>query len=353
MNDKFDLDKEIVKLVSETEVLPESIKIKTQSAYEEIRSMNKHNKKATTKKWMVAASLLAATIIIVQTPLFADIKALFFGGNYSGVEAAINNGELQKLEGIDCKSNGIMLEVTDALIDPTIIHLRLRLTAESPELLKKLKDNKQTTQFVEQFNIIDDKGRVIQEVREDGVYTPPFINDKGEEVYLLSSSSEQVNTANIDKGEVVIDLIFNSSTGNYTDIKGVTLQSNQLMRTEGDWKLNIVFPSEMLNVTGATYQVTTPNNLIEVESAIAMKTGIKIDFIIKAPVDENVIFSTITTANGQVFTSGRTGGMESTPDGESISLTFEALETDLGDTFTLSIPTLTGTNEQITLTKTH
>lgn len=326
MNDNFDLDKEIVKIVNSTEVLPESVKRKTQSAYEEIRAMNNYNKKTTKKKWMVAASLLATMIITVQTPLFADIKALFFGGNYSGVEVAINNGELQKLEGIVCKSSGITLEVTNALIDPTIIHLKLRLTADSPELLK---DTKSMTQFVEQFNILDDQGSVMP----------------------LSSYSEQVNTANLDKGELVIDLILNSSSGDYENIKSITLQTNQLMNITGDWKLNIAFPSEMLNGIEATYQVMTPNSLIEVKRAIAMKTGIKIDFIIKAPVDENVIFSTITTNNGQVFTSGRAGSMESTPNGDFVSLTFEALEADLGDTFTLSVPTLTGTNEQITLTK--
>ena len=145
-------------------------------------------------------------------------------------------------------------------------------------------------------------------------------------------------------------MILNSSEGNYKDIKGLILQSNQLNNFSGSWVLNVTFPSEMTETQETTYEVSKPNSQIELTSAIAMKTGVKIDCIIKVPVDENVVNGKIVGEDGTVFTTGRAGWMESTSKGERVVLTFEALEEELGDRFTLYIPTRDG-EESITLTK--
>lgn len=133
--------------------------------------------------------------------------------------------------------------------------------------------------------------------------------------------------------------------------KGLTLQSNKFNNIEGDWLLDVTFPSEMTEIRETIYEVASPNDQIELTSAVAMKTGTKIDCIIKAPVDENVITAKIIGEDGTVFTTGRAGWMESTPNGERVVLTFEALEEDLGDSFTVQFPTLSGRDESITLTK--
>lgn len=351
MKDDFKLEQKVEEIVNKDEVLPESVKAKTQLAYKEIKSMSIHTKKTQKKKWVVAASLIAASAISLQSPLLADIRELFFGGNYKGVESAIKNGQLQSLEGIVSESNGIKLEVIGGLVDPTIIHLRLKLTAEDPELLKNFEYNQHTIQFIDQFNVTDDQGRIIQRIEEEGVYIPPFINEQGEKIHLLSSSSEQVNTRKLDQGEIEIDMIFNSSEGNYGDIKGLTLQSNQLNKFEGDWTLEVPFTSKMIEAKGVVYEVTAPNDQIAITSAITMKTGLKIDCIVKVPVDENVINSKIVGEDGTTFTTGRAGAMENTPQGERVVLTFEVLEEELGESFTLQIPTLEGIEECITLTK--
>lgn len=351
MENNFDLDNKIKEIVNKNETLPESVKVKTQLAYKEIMSMSMNKKKRNKKKWLVAVSLLAVSAMALQTPLLAGIKELFFGGSYKGVESAIEKGHLQSLEGIVSESNGISIEVIGGLIDPTIIQLRLRLTAEDPKLLQKFKYDQRTKRFVDQFNITDDQGRIIQEIHEEGVYSPPFINEQGETVHLSSSSAEQVNTHKLAEGEIEIDMILNSSEGNYKDIKGLILQSNQLNKFKGNWVLDVAFPSEMTETYETIYEVSTPNDQIEMTSAVAMKTGIKIDFIIKAPVDESVIYGKIVGENGTVFTTGRAGWMEGTPKGERVILTFEALEEDLGDSFTLQIPTLEGKEESVTLTK--
>ncbi|MFQ9696791.1 MAG: hypothetical protein ACLRY5_08175, partial [Zhenhengia sp.] len=205
-------------------------------------------------------------------------------------------------------------------------------------------------QFVDQFNITDDQGRVIQEIHDEGVYAPSHINEQGKEVHLLSSSTEQVSTNKLNEGEIQIDMILNSSEGNYKDIKGLILQSNQLNNFSGSWVLNVTFPSEMTETQETTYEVSKPNSQIELTSAIAMKTGVKIDCIIKVPVDENVVNGKIVGEDGTVFTTGRAGWMESRSKGERVVLTFEALEEELGDRFTLYIPTRDG-EESITLTK--
>ena len=350
MRNDFELDEKIKEEVNQIELLPETIKVKTQLAYEEIKSMKKPNKNLTTKKWAVAASLLVATGLALQTPLLADIKAFLFGGNYAGVESALEKGAMQPFEGIISESNGIQLEVVGGFIDPTIIHLKIELTAKDPVLLEGYKYTQHTIGFADQFNIKDDQGRTLQEIDEEGVHVPPFINEKGEKVYLTSTSAENVNAHYLKEGKIEIDMIFNSSSGNYGDIKALTLQSNQLNNFEGDWSVEIPFASQESEVPQAIYDVAIPNSQIEITSAVAITSGIKIDCIVKAPIDEkNVIQSLLVGANGDVFTTGRTVWMEEVPEGHRVVVTFDVLASEIGDRFTLQIPTLDQTSESIVL----
>ncbi|MGL4797797.1 MAG: hypothetical protein ACRCWY_00160, partial [Cellulosilyticaceae bacterium] len=345
------LDSNIKEHVNQTEVLPESVKRKTQLAYEEIKSMKKSNKKRSTKKWAVAASLVVAGALCLQTPLMADIKELLFGGNFAGVESALASGAMQPFEGIISESNGIQLEVVGGFIDPTIIHLKVVLTAEDPTLFQDFKYEQHSKRFVDQFNMKDGQGRILQEIHDEGVYMPPFINEQGEKIYLTSTSTENVNTYALKEGKIEVDMIFNSSAGNYGDIQELTLQSNQLNAFTGDWTVTIPLASETPALPSATYEVTTPNSHIQITSAVAITSGIKIDCIITAPIDEDVIHSTLVGENGDVFTTGRPGWMETVPEGHRVALTFDVLASELGDSFTLQIPTLNQTTETVVLSK--
>ncbi|MGL4736930.1 MAG: hypothetical protein ACRCW2_05690 [Cellulosilyticaceae bacterium] len=339
MKSQHDLDTYIQSFITQDEPLPESVKAKTQSAYEEILSMNRKRKKSNTKKWFIAAGLVAASVLTLQTPLMATIKERLFGGSYQGVESALTQGAMQYFDGIISESNGITLEAVGGFIDPTIIHLQLHLTAKDPALLKGFKYTQHSPRFVDQFNITDDQGRMLQEIDEEG-----------ESIHFISTSTESVDTRAISQGEVLIDLVLNSSAGNFGDIKGLTLQSTQLATFSGDWQLEIAFPEEDTPTAHATYELTTPNTLFTLTSAEAIKTGLKIDMIVKAPVDENVIHAVLISESGDTFTTGRAGWMESVAEGQRVVLTFEGLADEVGDSFTLQIPTLQG-DDSLTFNK--
>lgn len=92
IDDKIDLDKEIIKIISRIEVLLEWIKIKRWSEYRETRLISKYSEKVVKKNWIGAASILNVRVIGIWTLLLADIKTLLCGENHMSIEAEGNNG---------------------------------------------------------------------------------------------------------------------------------------------------------------------------------------------------------------------------------------------------------------------
>lgn len=348
------LEQAIKNWVNQEEEIPESVKQKTIVAYEEIRAMSREkNRKSKYKKqrrWTVAAvGLLLVGVISIQPPVLAGIKKVLFGGYYTGVQSAIDKGYLQEIKGVVSESNGIQLEIIGGLIDPTIIHLRLKVSAEDPKQLKGFKYNSQhKVPFVDQFTLIDDQGRVIQQVNEEGSYTIPVKGEDGKEIWLLSSTTEEVDLSRRDEGEVYIDMIWNSSEGNYKGIKGVTLQSQKLGSLKGDWELEVDFGEEVAADEGSGYEVIKGDERLQIVEARLYRTGLKLEFITTLAIDESIISNTkVVTQTGAVYTSDRAGWMEQTEQGEKVILTFGILEEELGEQFAIKVEGFEGLEVQL------
>lgn len=352
MSQDKELELKIKKWANQEEELPESIKKKTALAYEEIRAMGRKSKHRNKKKWSaVAAGILLIGVISIQPPVLAGIKKVLFGGDYVGVQLAIDKGELQEIEGAVSESNGIKLEVIGGLIDPTVIHLRLKLSTENPKLLKNFRYNPQHSwRFIDQFTIIDDQGRIIQSINEEGSYSEPIRSETDGEIWMLSSSVEEVDSSKKEQGEIYIDMILNSSEGNYKEIKGITLQTHKLGKFEGDWSLKVNFNEDMNADEGINYQVVEAHEAIQIVDATLYRTGLKVDFITSLAIDESVISKAqIINETGQVYTSDRTGWMEQVEGGEKVVLTFGILAEDLGENFSFKIDGFEGGEVKFTL----
>lgn len=354
MSTDRELDEKIAKLLSQVGEIPESIKIKKEQAYKEIRTMSKVNKKMNKKKrWIIAASVIVvAGALVFQTPILADFVGELFGGHYKGVQSAVDEGYIQETTGLVSESNGIKLELLKVVKDPTVIQLSYRLSADDITRLRNFKYDKGLGNSLDQFNITDDQGRIIQAMdEEDGLYTEPFIDENGKEQWLLSSRSQDVRE-DLENGRVYFDIILDSSQGNFDDIKGLSIQTNKIGNLEGNWSLDVIFDEQMVQVSKVEYETSISNDKIEILSAEALPTGLKVDFLVKAPMDESIISKAkVIDSKGNSYSVARTGWMETTEEGEHVELTYDILENQLGDEFKFIIEDVNGEDEAVTLIK--
>lgn len=350
MSTDKELDQKIAQLLNGEEAIPNSIKIKKEQAYKEIREMSKQSKKVSNKKkWMVAASAVVVGALTMGTPIFAEFAEKLFGGSYSGVQSAVNEGYIQETTGIESESNGIKLELLNVVKDPTIIQLSYRLSSEDPKVLKGFKYDRGKGNALDQFTIIDDKGRVLQAIDEEGTYTVPFIDEKGEKQWLVSSVSQDVRE-DLEHGQVYFDILLSSTQGNYDDIQGLSIQTNKIGNLEGDWQLDVVFDEQMVQVSKVQYEAREVNDKIEILSAEALPTGLKIDFLVKVPIDESIVSNAkVVDRKGNSFSAERGGWMENTEEGERVILTYDVLESELQDEFEFMVEDIDGQTETITL----
>lgn len=352
MSTDKELEQKIIQLLNREEAIPNSIKIKKEQAYKEIRQMSKQsNKRRNKKKWMVAASAVVVGALTLGTPIFADFAERLFGGSYSGVQSAIDQGYIQKTTGIVSESNGIKLELLKVVKDPTIIQLSYRLSAEDKTLLKGFKYDKGKRDALDQFTIIDDKERVLQTVDEEGAYTVPFIGEKGEKQWLISSGSQDVRE-DLENGQVYFDIILNSSQANYDDIRSLSIQTNKIGNLAGEWALEVVFDEQMVQVSKVQYEASQANDKIEILSAQALPTGLKVDFLVKVPINESIVSNAkVVDSKGNTFSADRGGWMENTEEGERVILTYEVLESELQGKFEFVVEDIDGQTESITLVR--
>lgn len=315
--------------------------------------MSTANKKANRKKkWIIAASVVVVSALAFQTPVFAEFLEELFGGHYKGVQSAVDEGYIQETTGLVSESNGIKLELLKVVKDPTVIQFSYRLSSDDVKGLRNFKYDKGPGNSLDQFNIIDDQGRIIQAIDEGGEsYTEPFIDENGKKQWLLSSGSQDVRE-DLERGQVYFDIILNSSQGNYDDIKGSSIQTNKIGNLEGNWSLDVVFDEQMVQVPKVGYEVSTPNDKIEILSAQGLPTGLKVDFLVKAPIDESIISKAkVIDSKGNSYSADRAGWMETTEEGELVELTYDVLEKQLGDEFKFVVEDVNGKDEGVTLIK--
>lgn len=350
------IDDEIKNLLNKEESIPMSIRNKKEDAFNIIRDMGskdmKNKRNLFGKKNIAVATVVIVGGITLTSPVLANLKDLIFNGRYKGVQTAIDNGYEQNIEGAYSESNGIKIEVVKAVVDPTMINLKFKVSSEDIKSIKKFK-YVENGPSINAFNITDDKGRVIQFYDDkEGIGTKPIIDENGKEVWLLSGMDESVDIKDIDNGNVYFDIILNSSEGNLGEIKSLNLQTNKISNLKGYWKLDIKLDKSMTNNDMVNYIATVSNDNVEVLEAKSMATGIKVKFIVNTPIDESIISKVkLVNEDGIEYRTDRPGWMESENGKDIVEITFEASKFDNLDEFDFVIEDLNGKDEVIKLIK--
>lgn len=349
------IDDEIKNLLNKEESIPISIRNKKEDAFNIIRDMERKDMKSKkslfSKKNIVIATAVIVGGITLTSPILANVKDLIFNGRYKGVQTAMDNGYEQNVEGVYSESNGIRLEVIKAVVDPTMINLKFKISSEDINKIKKFKYSEKGPS-INIFNITDDKGRVIQFYDEEGTGSKPIIDENGKELRLLTASDESVDVNDKSNGIVYFDIMLNSAEGNFEGIKSLNLQTNKIGNLKGDWKLDVKFDEVMANNDVVNYITTESNDNVEVLEAKGMATGIKVKFRVNVPIDESIMLKVkLVDEDGVEYRTDRPGWMEVDNGKDIVEITFEATRFDNLDKFDFVIEDLNGKDEVIELNK--
>ncbi|MGL4849037.1 MAG: DUF4179 domain-containing protein [Clostridium sp.] len=349
------MDDEIKDLLNKEEVVPMSVKNKKEEAFNIIRVMERKDMKKKSlfnKKSVAIAAAVVIGSITLSSPILAEVKELIFNGRYKGVQTAISNGYEQNIEGVYSESNGIRLEVINAVADPTMIKLKFKLSSED---IKKIKEFEYVEKeaSINTFNIKDDKERVLQFYdKNEGRGGKPVIDEKGKEVWLISGGDEAVDVTDIDNGNIFFEIMLASSEGNLKEIKELNLQTNEIANLTGNWNLNIKLDEAMVNSEVVNYVVDKENDIVEVIEAKGMATGLKVKFRINIPVDETIISQVkLVDKKGTEYRSERIANMGIVDGKDIVEMTFEASKFENLDKFDLVVEDLNGKDEVVKLIK--
>lgn len=348
------VDNELKNLLNENNKIPESIKLKKESAFAEIRKtvINKEavrEKSYMKKKKVGLVAAVLAGVLLVGTPIVAAVRGVLLDGKYQGIQKAVEKGYVQNVEGVFAEDKGIKMELTNVVSDPTAISLRFKISAENKNDIKKLGLDSDTKGRVA-FNIIDDKGRVIEGYDpEEGSYTVPIKGENEEDIWLTSGGDNSVDTSNISNGEIYYDYMINSTEGNLKDIKGLSIEVVKLGKLKGNWKMNVDFTEEMMATNVVTYEATEKNDKVEVIEAKQMATGLMVTFAVKPGLDENIILYTkIEDMQGNRYSTERAASMEVLEDGrDKVVMTFDISKFNSLEEFYLVVENFEGVDQKV------
>lgn len=333
-------NKSLYDLFNEDDKIPDSIRAKKENSFNEIRKMEndkKMNNGFSIKKKLIASIAVFLLILGIGTPIAAHMKWRFLDGRDKGVQEAIDNNYDQNLDGVFAKSNGVTLELTNVITDPTVIALRFKITSEENINKIGLDTNKKCNIA---FNIIDDRERVIQGYDNiEGIYSGKVESESGEIIRLSSGGSESLDMSNADEDILYYDYMITSTEGNLKDIKGLTIETDSIGELVGEWKLQVEFDKEITGSTNREYDVVKTSEKIEVIQAKQMATGLLVKFIVKGDVDENIVAKTkIEDSEGNLYGTNRAATLGTLNDGNNeVEMIFETSKFNVLERFNLVI----------------
>ncbi len=348
-----DLDKLIKENINKEESIPQSIKNKKEDAFNIIRDMEKENMN-TKKKYINKKSAAARAIVVIGglsfgKPVIAGINKVLFEGRYSGVQSAIENGYEQKVEGVFSEYDGIKLEVVDLIADPTMINIKFKLSAKDVNKLKEFKNPEiENKSIMNHFTITDDKGRLLQGYGEDGLMSPPLIDENGKEIWWISSGDEDIDISKLNENEVYFNCMLNSSQALLGDVKGLRIQTDAISNLEGNWDLKVDFEEFITNNKTVNYKVKEKSDIVEIKEAKGYATGIQIEMMVNKPINESVVSDAkLVDKDGKEYRSERSGWMENIDGKEYVSLTFDISQFENLNEFDFEIDGLEGSKVKL------
>lgn len=344
----IDFNKKIEKKLKKDIEIPKVVLDKANIAFEEIRSSKeeKSNKSKSFKKPLIAAmsGICIFSLIAFSSPVMAAINSFF---SDIGIKKATNNGYVQTLPESAVKDNGVAINVDDIVADKTKIAISFTLNFEDASKLKKIND------IGLGLNIKDDKGRYLIEDLEEGPYT-----------LLLSGTNWNTDTSNKDKGEIKYYFLMNSTEGNLGDINelAINIDSINLYEEEkgkseeeisGNWDFSVALDDKFTNKEEIKFKAENESDILEIVSAEMLPTGMLVEFIVNAQVDENIVGKvSMIDENKNEFDNFSVANMEDMPNGGAkISMIFDVTTFDNVDKLKMIVKDINGKDITLDLVK--
>lgn len=316
---KIDIDKKIESELKKDVEIPESVLNKINNAFNEIRIEENEKSKSIFKfnKRLVASfiAVFIIGIISINPKVLAGINSFF---KDKGVQKAANNGYIQEIKDSMVNDNGVSIKINDVIADETKIAISFTFKFEDINKLKNVSGMQLG------LNVKDNKDKIIFEHLEEGIHSPYFVG-----------SESNIDTSNIDNGEIKYYFKMYSTDGELKDINSLSIKIDEIKlyeedirnnkKIKGEWNLAINLDEKFVNKDSIKYTPINNNDIVNIISAEAYPTGMLLKFNINSVVDENIINKiSIIDENGNEFDRFNSAKMNTTSNGRvEISMMFD------------------------------
>lgn len=272
----------------------------------------------------------------------AGIKSFF---KDMGIQKAAENGYIQEVSGDIVKDNGVSVKVDDVVADEGKVAVSFTFKFDDINKLKNIKGMDLG------LNIKDNNERVIFENLQEGIYSPNYI-----------SSESNIDTQNVDNGEIKYYFKIYDTEGQLKDINNLSIKIDEVKLYEEDvrnkkvindeWNLSLDLDEKFANETGVRYKAINNNDILNVRSAQVNPTGMLIKFNINSNVNENIVNKvSVIDKNGDEFSNMNSARMNTTSNGAELSMMFDITKFDDLDSFKLVVKYINGENISIDLVR--
>lgn len=274
------------------EELKEKLKFKiaiSQMKEKEKMAMNKEKKKIS-KGIGIAACLVVATTGIVFAKDIGNFFTNLFGGNASdGVQTAVDNGYVEKVEPQYIKADGIEITVDSFLIDDYNFDMNFKVKIDDMHDINKIEDIQ-----LYDLKVIDENNEVVFLTSEQERIMYEESKKAGSPLeHPLFWGGYSMNAEKIDSNEIMIHLTATGSEEHkiprskklYISISKIAKINYKFGSPEdiiekiftGDWKFELDVPKEMYNRENVIYKVKScSDENTKVGDAMLSNTAFKI-----------------------------------------------------------------------------
>lgn len=344
---KIDIDKKIESELKKDVEIPESVLNKINNAFNEIRIEENVTQKSIFKfnKRLVASfiAVFIIGVISINPKVLAGINSFF---KDKGVQKAANNGYIQEIKDSIVNDNGVSINIDDVVADETKIAISFTFKFED---INKLKD---VSGMQLGLNVKGNKDKIIFEHLEEGIRSPYFVG-----------SESNIDTSNIDNGEIKYYLKMYSTDGELKDINSLSIKIDEIklyeedirnnQKIKGEWNLALNLDEKFINRESIKYTPINNNDIVNIISVEVYPTGMLLKFNINSRVDENIINKiSIIDENGNEFDKFSSAKMNTISNGGvEISMMFDLTTFDNVDEFKMVVKDIDDKDVVINLKK--
>lgn len=237
----------------------------------------------------VAITCLSLCMIVTTIAFSKDIikftNISFFGGS-KGVQTAIDNNFIGKVENDFIYNNGIGVKISNIIMDDKYLGLQFNIDMKEKKVPKDVNFEKM---------IIYDENNIILYCSNSNFFEK-FCKEKGldytwentDDDKFVNSGVNSYFNLNQNNESLIIDYVYNlysdgypKSKKIYVDIENIDIDYDSTNeKIKSIWNLEVDIPEKIYNRENIIYKSTKENN-VEVKNIIVGSTNTTIEFVVK------------------------------------------------------------------------